>query len=154
MPAQFQARQSGMLDACCLFRYLLTSSIRCWADSFELTPLRKIGIGMFLTARRSPSSRWPSKSIDAGQTAHMMWQIVAYMVLTAAEVMVSITALEFSYTQAPREDEVVHHGRVSAVRDRPGQLFVTAEVNGYLDKQKKAGSAMLEGASYFWFFTC
>jgi proton-dependent oligopeptide transporter, POT family len=29
------------------------------------------------------------------------WQILAYVVLTAAEVLVSITALEFSYKQAP-----------------------------------------------------
>ena len=29
------------------------------------------------------------------------WQILAYVVLTASEVLVSITALEFSYKQAP-----------------------------------------------------
>ena len=31
----------------------------------------------------------------------MWWQILAYVVLTATEVLVSITALEFSYKQAP-----------------------------------------------------
>jgi POT family proton-dependent oligopeptide transporter len=29
------------------------------------------------------------------------WQVGAYAVLTAAEIMVSVTCLEFSYTQAP-----------------------------------------------------
>ena len=40
--------------------------------------------------------------IDAGGTPHISWQIVAYVVITAAEVMVSITALEFSYTKRRR----------------------------------------------------
>jgi dipeptide/tripeptide permease len=30
------------------------------------------------------------------------WQLVAYIVITASEVMVSITGLEFAYTQAPQ----------------------------------------------------
>ena len=30
------------------------------------------------------------------------WQIAAYFLLTSAEVLVSVTALEFSYTQAPQ----------------------------------------------------
>jgi POT family proton-dependent oligopeptide transporter len=33
-----------------------------------------------------------------------------------------------------------------------GNVF-TARVNGYIDEQKKAGLAILEGANYFWFFT-
>ena len=32
----------------------------------------------------------------------MNWQVFAYIIMTAAEVLVSITALEFSYTQAPK----------------------------------------------------
>jgi POT family proton-dependent oligopeptide transporter len=33
-----------------------------------------------------------------------------------------------------------------------GNLF-TAQVNGYIDTQKKLGTTILEGANYFWFFT-
>ena len=40
--------------------------------------------------------------IDAGETPSIGWQILAYSILTAAEVMVSITGLEFAYTQAPK----------------------------------------------------
>ena len=37
----------------------------------------------------------------SGHTVSVWWQILAYVVLTASEVLVSITALEFSYKQAP-----------------------------------------------------
>jgi POT family proton-dependent oligopeptide transporter len=37
-----------------------------------------------------------------GESPSISWQIVAYVALTAAEVMVSIVSLEFSYTQAPK----------------------------------------------------
>jgi POT family proton-dependent oligopeptide transporter len=40
--------------------------------------------------------------IDAGQRPNIIWQILAYALLTVAEVMVSIVALEFAYTQSPR----------------------------------------------------
>ena len=40
--------------------------------------------------------------IDSGQTPSIAWQLFAYAILTASEVMVSITCLEFAYTQAPK----------------------------------------------------
>ena len=36
-----------------------------------------------------------------GHTPSIAWQVLAYAILTAAEVLISITCLEFSYTQAP-----------------------------------------------------
>ncbi|UCG48453.1 MAG: hypothetical protein JSU94_01505, partial [Phycisphaerales bacterium] len=38
-----------------------------------------------------------------GYKPSLGWQFFAYIILTAAEVMVSITALEFAYTQAPKK---------------------------------------------------
>lgn len=32
---------------------------------------------------------------------HMLWQLPQYIVITAGEVMFSVTGLEFSFTQAP-----------------------------------------------------
>src|SRR5690606_1187434 len=37
-----------------------------------------------------------------GQRPSISWQILAFALLTTAEVMVSIVALEFAYTQAPK----------------------------------------------------
>ena len=41
--------------------------------------------------------------IDAGQSPSIAWQFLAYGLLTASEVMVSIVGLEFAYTQSPRK---------------------------------------------------
>jgi POT family proton-dependent oligopeptide transporter len=68
---------------------------------FTLTPLRKIGAGLFLTASSFLIVSWIEAQIQAGHKVSLWWQIVAYMVLSAAEVLVSITALEFAYKQAP-----------------------------------------------------
>src|SRR5438132_3536776 len=68
---------------------------------FLLTPLRKIGIGLFLTALSFVVIVWIQGQIDAGLKPGVNWQFLAYIVLTLGEAMVSITGLEFSYTQAP-----------------------------------------------------
>jgi POT family proton-dependent oligopeptide transporter len=68
---------------------------------FKVTPLRKIGIGLFTIASSFLIVSSIEACIQAGQTVSVWWQILAYLVLTASEVLVSITALEFSYKQAP-----------------------------------------------------
>ena len=82
---------------------------------------------------------WPS----------IAWQLLAYLVLTAAEVMVSITGLEFSYTQAPASMKSIVMSlwllSVSA-----GNVL-TALVNRFT--QDADGNSTLVGASYYWFFT-
>ena len=40
--------------------------------------------------------------LDGGTQVSVLWQVIPYLVITMAEVMVSITGLEFAYTQAPR----------------------------------------------------
>jgi POT family proton-dependent oligopeptide transporter len=40
--------------------------------------------------------------IENGERPSIIWQVLAYALLTAAEVMVSIVGLEFAYTQAPK----------------------------------------------------
>lgn len=69
---------------------------------FKLTPLRKIGIGLFLAAAAFGVVTLSQSWIDAGERPSVAWQLLAYALITASEVMVSIVALEFSYTQAPR----------------------------------------------------
>ena len=68
---------------------------------FQVTPLRKIGAGLFVTASSFLIVAWVEKQIQSGHSVSAWWQILAYLVLTAGEVLVSITALEFSYKQAP-----------------------------------------------------
>src|SRR5450432_1429899 len=68
---------------------------------FPLTPLRKIGIGLFLTAGSFVVIAYVQHQIDLGFKPTIWWQMLAYVILTLGEAMVSITGLEFSYTQAP-----------------------------------------------------
>lgn len=69
---------------------------------YTLTPIRKIAIGLFVMVIGFGMVSMLQGWIDAGEQPSIGWQIAAYAILTASEVMVSITCLEFSYTQAPR----------------------------------------------------
>jgi POT family proton-dependent oligopeptide transporter len=72
-----------------------------WSKFAKLTPLRKIGLGFFVTSSSFLIVASIEGRIQSGQTVSVWWQILAYVVLTASEVLVSITCLEFSYKQAP-----------------------------------------------------
>ncbi|MDQ7000105.1 MAG: POT family MFS transporter [Mariprofundus sp.] len=116
---------------------------------FPLTELRKISIGMFVTVVAFTVPCWIQMQIDAGLSPHILWQLLAYVLLTSAEVMVSITCLEFSYTQAPRRMKsfVMAFFMLSI---SAGNLFTSA-VNFFI--RNDDGSSKLAGADYFLFFT-
>ncbi|MFM9996853.1 MAG: POT family MFS transporter [Phycisphaerales bacterium] len=79
------------------------------------------------------------------------WQFVAYFVLTAAEILVSIVCLEFAYTQSPPRMKSFVMG-VYLLGVSAGN-FVVSGVNFTLDAMKdEAGKTPLEGANYYWFF--
>ncbi len=67
----------------------------------KVTPLRKIGAGMVVMGSSFLVVGWLEDQIMAGRTVSVWWQFLAYFILTAAELLVSVTALEFSYKQAP-----------------------------------------------------
>ena len=69
---------------------------------FKLTPLRKMSIGMALTGLAFVMVGMLQVVLDGGTRLSVGWQIPPFIILTASEVMVSITGLEFAYTQAPR----------------------------------------------------
>jgi POT family proton-dependent oligopeptide transporter len=68
--------------------------------------------------------------IDAGDQPSIAWQFFAYAILTASEVMVSITCLEFAYTQAPKRMKSVVMA-VFLFSVSAGNVF-TAVVNRYI----------------------
>ncbi len=117
---------------------------------FRVTPLRRIGIGLFLTAPAFMIAGWVETRILAGQTPHISWQVLAYLFITAAEILVSITALEFSYTQAPKKMKSFIMG-LFFLSVTLGNL-VTAGVNAMIPYAKEKGWTLLIGANYFWFF--
>ncbi|MGD9634453.1 MAG: MFS transporter, partial [Pirellulales bacterium] len=118
----------------------------------EVTPLRKVGVGLVLAMAAYVVIWLAQIRIDAGARPHFSWQILAYVIMTAAEVLVSITVLEFSYTQAPKTMKSFVMGIFLFFSMAMGNLF-TALVNEYISVQKKSGSSVLQGANYFLFFT-
>ncbi|MBK1833839.1 POT family MFS transporter [Roseibacillus ishigakijimensis] len=100
LPSQLQSLNSlFVLSFIPLFAYGLYPALdKVWA----LTPLRKIGIGLFVMSSSFVLVALTQMRIDAGASPNVGWQVLAYALLTASEVMVSIVALEFAYTQAPK----------------------------------------------------
>src|SRR5581483_11636869 len=67
----------------------------------KVTPLRKIGAGLLVMGAAFLVVGLLEDQIMAGKHVTVWWQLLAYLILTAAELLVSVTALEFSYKQAP-----------------------------------------------------
>jgi POT family proton-dependent oligopeptide transporter len=146
LPAQVQTANPILI---LLFIPLVNYVIYPIVDRFFLlTPLRKIGIGLFLTAASYLVIWYIQQMIDAGGKPSVNWQFLAYVVLTLGETMVSITGLEFSYTQAPNKMK-------SAVMAlwlftvSMGNLF-TAAVNYFI--RNDDGTVKMNDQQYFLFF--
>lgn len=116
---------------------------------FTLTPLRKIGIGMFLAVPAFLLSAYVETQLDSGVTMNIGWQLASYVLITAAEVFLSITLLEFSYTQAPNSMKSFVMGLFLA-SVALGNLF-TALVNAAI--LLPDGSSRFTGAEYYLFFS-
>jgi POT family proton-dependent oligopeptide transporter len=128
-----------------LFSYVIFPAVE---KVVHLTPLRKIGAGLLLTSVSFLVVAWIEHLITQGYRPTVWWQIFAYVLITAAEVMVSVVGLEFSYTQAPRKMKSVvmalWYLSVSA-----GNL-IAAQVNNYL--QDESGALTITGVQYYLFF--
>ena len=70
---------------------------------FRFTPLRRLVAGMFIAGISFVLVAIIQIALDGGARLSVAWQIVPYVALTIGEVLVSVTGLEFAYTQAPRE---------------------------------------------------
>lgn len=114
----------------------------------KVTPLRKIGAGFFIAGISFAICALAETWIQAGKDVSILWQALAYVIITAAEVLVSITALEFSYTQAPNSMKSFIMG-LFLLSVSLGNVFVSV-VNSVI--QNDDGTVALAGASYFWFF--
>ncbi len=146
LPSQVQAVNPLLIMLIIpLFNYLIYPVInKVWT----LTPLRKIGLGFFIAVPSFLINAYVEHQIGLGNQPTIWWHLLAFVIISAAEVMVSVTCLEFSYTQAPREMKsfimAFYLLSISA-----GNAF-TAFINYFI--RNPDGTSKLAGASYYNFF--
>ncbi|MBY0515479.1 MAG: POT family MFS transporter [Bacteriovoracaceae bacterium] len=110
---------------------------------FEMTPLRRMTIGMFVAGAAFAMAAMIQHTLDAGTQLNVMWQFFPYLVMTIAEVMVSITGLEFAYTQAPKsmKSSIMSMWLLTVFFGNQLVSFIT-----------KIELFPVASANYFWFF--
>lgn len=114
----------------------------------QVTPLRRIGTGLFIAVGAFALSAGIEHEIAQGEVPSIAWQILAFGVMTVAEILVAITCLEFSYTQAPLKLKSLVMG-LFLLSVSLGNAF-TSLVNFFI--QRPDGTLILEGPDYYWFF--
>ena len=112
------------------------------------TPLRKIGAGLFLTGVTFVIIALLQESIDHGGHPSVWWQILAYLILSVAEILVSMTCLEYAYTHSPK-----------SMKSTMSALYLLGiSVGNYFDSLVNKSIAnngffgQFTGAKYYWLF--
>ena len=114
----------------------------------RLTALRKIGAGLLITGLSFVIIALIQVKVDAGAHPSVWWQILAYVVLSAGEVLVSITGLEYAYTQSPPSMK----STMTAI------WYVTYSVGSFFNAVVNSSIAnngifrSFTGAAYYWLF--
>jgi len=99
LPSQIQAANPFLiLILIPIFTWVLYPAV---GKVIKLTPLKKIGFGFALMIIAYITISFAQESIDQGQVPSVWWLLLAYLIFTTAEVLVSIVCLEFAYTQSP-----------------------------------------------------
>jgi proton-dependent oligopeptide transporter, POT family len=107
----------------------------------RVTPLGKMTLGMFLTVLSFAAAALVESLLAAGARPSALWQLPQYLFLTTGEVLVSVTGLEFSYTQAPR-----------SMKSTIMSIWLVTVAIGNLLTAAVSALNRFQGASYFWFF--
>ncbi|MEK7389447.1 MAG: POT family MFS transporter [Elusimicrobiota bacterium] len=108
---------------------------------FEMTPLRRIATGMVVAATSFVGAAMIQHAIDAGGRPSVAWQFIPYLLITIAEIMISITGLEFAYTQAPR-----------SMKSTIMSFFFLTIFAGNLLTAYVSEINTFQGAVFYWFF--
>ncbi len=69
----------------------------------RVSALRRMGTGMVIASTAYVVVGFLQTQVDAGAQLSVLWQTIAYLLLTTAEVLISTTGLEFAFTQAAAE---------------------------------------------------
>lgn len=99
LPSQIQALNPYMVMALIpIFVFWVYPTVQKY---YDFTALRRMTWGMVIAAFSFFQVGLIQYQIDNGVAMNIMWQFFPYLTITIAEVLISITGLEFAYTQAP-----------------------------------------------------
>ena len=112
------------------------------------TPLRKIGAGLVIIGLSFVIIALLQEGIDAGGKPSVWWQILAYILLAASEILVSVTCLEYAYTHAPKSMKSTMSA-LYLLGISAGNLLVGL-INGNI--VSKGFFSQFTGAKYYWLF--
>lgn len=112
------------------------------------TPLRKIGAGLVVIGLAFVIIALLQEQIDAGGKPSVWWQIIAYVLLAASEILVSVTCLEYAYTHSPKSMKSTMSA-LYLLGISAGNLLVGL-INGNI--VNKGFFSQFTGAKYYWMF--
>ncbi len=108
----------------------------------SFTPLRKMSAGMLIAAFSFLQVAVIQYFLDKGIILNVAWQFFPFLTITIAEVLISITGLEFAYTQAPR-----------SMKSTIMSLWLLTVFFGNLITAYVAEVNKFQGGDFFMFFT-
>ncbi|NCI47571.1 POT-type proton-dependent oligopeptide transporter [Sediminibacterium soli] len=114
----------------------------------RVTPLRKIGGGMVIIGVCFVIIALLQGQIDAGGKPSVWWQILAYVLLAASEILVSVTCLEYAYTHSPKSMKSTMSA-LYLLGISAGNLL-TGLINSNI--ADKGFFSQFTGAKYYWLF--
>jgi proton-dependent oligopeptide transporter, POT family len=129
-----------------VFTYFIFPAIE--KAGLKVTPLKKIGAGLVLTALTFVIIALLQEKIDQGFHPSVVWQILAYLILAAAEVLVSVTCLEYAYTHSPKSMKSTMSA-LYLLGISAGNLFVSLVNNSI---SNGGFFSHYTGARYYWLF--
>jgi len=131
-----------LIPVCTYALYPLISRV------FPMTALRRIGLGLFLAVGSFLITAWVEQQLGRGLKPNIGWQFLGFVVISLAEILVSITCLEFAYTQAPKKLKSLIMS-LNLMSISLGNA-ITSGINFFI--QNPDGTSKLPGATYFLFF--
>ncbi|MGX5689740.1 POT family MFS transporter [Arcticibacter tournemirensis] len=114
----------------------------------KTSPVRRIGAGLVVTALSFLIIALIQVSVDGGGRPSVWWQILAYALLSASEVLISVTGLQYAYTQSPPSMKSTM-AALWLMTTAIGNFF-TGMVNRNIAQEGLFSG--LKGADYYWFF--
>jgi len=114
----------------------------------RISPLRKIGAGLFSIGASFVIIALLQTKVDNGFHPSFLWQILAYILVTVSEILISVTCVEYAYTQSPPSMKSTMTA-IWWLTLSAGNLF-TGFINHSI--ANKGFFSRFTGASYYWLF--